>query len=339
LEKDQISPYPLKWITKSIAVGYAPMSYAELYTIKTQGVDGIVNLCAEFSDLHDLETSSGFEVYYLPIWDEDIPKMEDMEKALAWLDEAIYLGKKVLIHCRHGIGRTGTFVTSYMIRKGLTLKAASKQLKSSNANPSNYSQWKLLKKYGKKSGVLTIREPSLEIKNRVDLSLFFSDYEALIKNIDKEVKGQSKEGHVQCGKVMHKCCSQGFDLQLIEVIYLHSKMNKLFTSGQREIMITRAVETYKKEGGLCPFNDGSGCQVYEIRPARCRVYGAIGFSSDKHEIKELLFELSQTVFLAFSGQFLPDIAFLFSVADTVSGKFVQKYFNYMSDIEKKNRKH
>jgi len=49
----------------------------------------------------------------------------------------------------------------------------------------------------------------------------------------------------------------------------------------------------------------------------------------------MLFELSQTVFLAFSGKFQPDMDFTFSVADTISGKFVQKCFHYMSDIEKK----
>lgn len=332
-----MSDYPITWITDSLAIGYAPMSYAELETIKACGIDAIVNLCAEFSDLHDIETASGFEVYYLPIWDEDIPKMEDMEKALAWLDEAIYLGKKVLVHCRHGIGRTGTFVSSYMIRRGLTLKAVSKKLKSSNANPSNYGQWKLLKKYGKKSGALTIREPSLEIKNRVDLSLFFSDYESLIQKIDTKIKNSPNGGQSNCGKEDQACCAESFDLQLIEVIYLHSKMNKLFTSAQRETMIKRAVESYKKENNLCPFNKGSGCEAYDIRPARCRVYGAGKFSEDKHEIQNMLFELSQTVFLAFSGQFLPDTAFTFSVADTISGKFVQKYFHYMSVFEKNQK--
>jgi len=332
-----MSEYHITWITEDIAVGYAPMSYAELETIKAKGINAIVNLCAEFSDLHEIEASSGFEVCYLPIWDEDIPKIDAMEEALAWLDEAIYLGKKVLVHCRHGIGRTGTFVTSYMIRRGHTLKAASKKLKSSSANPSNYGQWKLLKKYGKKSGVLKIREPSLEIKNRVDLSLFFSDYESLIKKIDQEVKNHPGEDRTECGRNDTTCCLEPFDLHLIEVIYLHSKMNRQFTSAQREDLIKRAVKTYKKENTLCPFNKDSGCEAYEIRPARCRIYGALKFSEDKHEIQNMLFELSQTVFLAFSGKFQPDMDFTFSVADTISGKFVQKCFHYMSDIEKKTR--
>ncbi len=332
-----MSSYKVTWITDSLAVGRAPMSYAEFDSIKTQGIDGIINLCAEFSDLHELEESSGFEVYYLPIWDEDIPKIEAMENALAWLDEAIYLGKKVLVHCRHGVGRTGTLVTSYMIRRGLTLKAAAKKLKPSKANPSNYGQWKLLKKYGKKSGILKIREPSLEVKNRVDLSLFFSDYESLIKKIDQEIDNQAQKDSSQCGKQDQTCCSKPFNIHFIEVVYLHSKMNRHFTSTQRETLIKRAVETYKKENMPCPFNKGSDCEAYKFRPARCRIYGALEFSADRHEIQNMLFEISQAVFLAFAGKFQPDMNFTFSIADTISGKFVQKYFHYMSDFEKNNR--
>ncbi|MCP4672892.1 MAG: dual specificity protein phosphatase family protein [Desulfobacula sp.] len=334
-----MSSYSVTWITSSLSVGRAPMSYAELESIKTQGIDAIVNLCAEFSDLHELEESSGFEVCYLPIWDEDIPKIEAMEDALAWLDEAIYLGKKVLVHCRHGIGRTGTFVTSYMIRRGHTLKAASKKLKSSKANPSNYGQWKLLKKYGKKSGILKIREPSLEIKNRVDLSLFFSDYESLIKKIDQEINNQKKnrraeEGSSQCGKQDQACCSKPFNIPFIEVVYLHSKMNRHFTSSQRDILIKRAVETYKNGNKLCLFNKGDGCEAFSIRPIRCRIFKVHEIAKDRNEIQNMLFEISQAVFLAFAGEFQPEMNFTFSMADTISGKFVQKYFHYMSEFKK-----
>jgi Fe-S-cluster containining protein len=101
------------------------------------------------------------------------------------------------------------------------------------------------------------------------------------------------------------------------------------------VFIKRAVKTHKRQRPLCPFNGGSGCEIYEIRPARCRIYGAPGFSGDKQEILEMLFELSQSVFLAFSGKFLADTGFQFSVANTISGKFVQKFFHYLSDIEKK----
>ncbi|MGQ9811919.1 MAG: protein-tyrosine phosphatase family protein [Dissulfurimicrobium sp.] len=61
-----------------------------------------------------------------------------MERALAWLDEAIYLGKKVLVHCRHGIGRTGIFVTAYLIWRGLGLKLAAKKMELTYATHASY---------------------------------------------------------------------------------------------------------------------------------------------------------------------------------------------------------
>ena len=144
------SSYRLEWVTDNLAVGYAPMSYADLDEIKKKGIDAIINLCAEYCDLHEIEGKTGFEVYYLPILDEDAPDMEEMEKALDWLDEAISVGKKILVHCRFGIGRTGTFVTAYLVKKGNSLKVAEKKMKHTCSSPESYKQWKLLRKYVRK---------------------------------------------------------------------------------------------------------------------------------------------------------------------------------------------
>lgn len=142
--------YEITWITENLAVGWAPMSYDDLEEIKAGGIEAIVNLCGEYCDLHEIQMQSGFEVHYFPIEDECAPDMTEIEKALDWVDTEMADGKKVLVHCRFGIGRTGTFVTTYLLRKGLDLKAASKLLKKTRANPSNYCQWKFVKKYNKK---------------------------------------------------------------------------------------------------------------------------------------------------------------------------------------------
>ena len=49
-------------------------------------------------------------------------------------------------------------MTAYLIRKGLGLKVAQKKLKKTRANPESFRQWRLLKKYSKKTGQLKIRE-------------------------------------------------------------------------------------------------------------------------------------------------------------------------------------
>lgn len=325
--------YQLTWITQSLAVGCAPMSYAQLDTIRENGVHAIVNLCAEFSDLHEIEEKAGFDVFYLPIWDEDVPGMDEMEAALAWMDEAIYLGKKVLVHCRHGIGRTGTFVTAYMIRKGLGLKAAAKKLKRSQANPSTYSQWKLVKKYNKKSGMLKIRKPSLEIKNKVDLGWFFLDYEALVDRIDQEIAGGGTEDENACGTGAHPCCAHPFTMPFIEVIYIHTRMGRQMKSSQRTGAVQRAMAAVQAKDAACPFNCGQGCQIFSFRPVRCRTFMIEGFDRNGAQISNQLQELSRTVFLALSGKFLENGQFSFSMAETVSGKFVQAYFNFMAALE------
>ncbi len=145
-----MTKYKLTWVTHQLSVGHAPLSYADLDAIREEGVTAIVNLCGEYCDLHEIQQDSGFEVYYLPIPDECAPDMKEMENAITWVDNRILQEKKVLVHCRFGVGRTGTFVSAYLLKKGLDMKAASKLLRKTRANPTNSFQWKLLRNYQKK---------------------------------------------------------------------------------------------------------------------------------------------------------------------------------------------
>ncbi|OKY74124.1 MAG: hypothetical protein BM485_15035 [Desulfobulbaceae bacterium DB1] len=351
-----MSEYRLNWITDNLAVGYAPMSYAELDAIKSQGIDAIVNLCGEFCDLHEIEQDSGFEVYFLPIPDESTPDMADMEKGLHWLDEAIYLGKKVLIHCRHGIGRTGTFVTAYLLRRGMGMKMAEKTLKNTKATPASFSQWRLLKKYGKKSGELTIREPSLENRHIVDLSVFFAEYEGLVTEVEKRITSSGGEKEIpRCGVDRTDGCRRYFELQLIEAIYLSNKMNKTLSSRLREEVIEKAVERsriirrlaqdnevgttedlkrcYLKQNLACPLLEDT-CRMANCRPLSCRLYGLEQTSEIFPEANTILSTLSRSVFLALSGVLPDESLFRVSFADTLSGRFIQTYFHYLSSMSK-----
>lgn len=347
-----MSNYPLTWITNHLAVGHAPMSYDELDSIKAQGIGAIINLCAEFTDLHEIEASQGFEVFYLPIPDEHAPPMAIMEGALEWLDESIYLGKKVLVHCRHGIGRTGTFVTAYLVRRGFSLKQAGKMMKPTRANPTNFPQWWLLRKFGRKEGRLTLQEPTPENRKADNLEPFFKRYEQLLEKIDNtDSDALSCCGSGSGDSTACNDCSGIVELELIEALYLQNKVNITLSNEKRRELIDRAAAANNQPnrdtaaadsarltkpcaGTSCPLLQGAACLLHQFRPVSCRLkrqtFTAMTKDGIHHELKQLSREIFTAVFKLAIDHPPPPV----QITDVVSGRFIQKYFQFLV-IQKK----
>lgn len=308
--KEEHHIYPITWLTNQLAVGHAPMSYEELDSIRDQGIVAIVNLCGEFTDLHEIEEQAGFEVCFLPTPDECAPELEALENALAWLDEALYLKKKVLVHCRHGHGRTGTFISAYLLRRGLALKFTEKKLKGSRANPTNYSQWKLLKKYSKQQGQLEAREASIENPSTIDLQPFFHDYEVLLNEAGKTDLDTT-------------VCTVPFQLQLVEAVYISQIINLQLSREKRNSVLGRAAQAMQQENYICPLAEKGSCLICEHRPLHCRT---IANQEQKSTLEAITTKISKDIFLALTDSFPLSTPLHFSLVDTISGHFVQQYF-------------
>jgi protein-tyrosine phosphatase len=316
------------------------MSFAELDDIREQGIDGIVNLCEEFCDLHELEEQSGFEVFYLPITDERAPQMEEMEKGLEWMDEAIYLGKKILVHCRHGVGRTGTFVTAYLLRRGLGLRKAEKILKKTRANPTNFSQWWLLRKYGKKEGKLKVSEATPENRTSLDLSEFYARYEQLLRRIDTI----AKEGSDGQGTPDQMFCTRSFSLAPIEAIYLNEKVNIGLSANQRKNVIesaaihssSRKIKSEAFVDDCCPLFIEDACLLTQHRPIQCRIRGIEFSDKQLAEISHELSDLSRGIFKALIDKEYEGTPPSVPRTEAISGKFIQKYFQHLTSWKAEN---
>jgi len=339
----------LVWVTDQLAVGAAPLSYHHLAELHDKGISAILNLCGEFCDLADIERDHGFEVRHLPIPDEEAPDMAALEEALAWLDEAVYLGKKVYIHCRHGIGRTGTVLNAYMLRRGLGHRAAAKALSKLRSKPANFCQWRAVRRYGKASGKLTVREPQLEFARHTDLAPFLKDYEDPTDAAD--AAAEAVPGGL-CGRDHHRCCHGTVLMTLIEAVALATAVDREFTSETRKRVMERATQAGHLEleaskeldtmgtageicpSGLdmaCPLLEAGRCMLFFNRPLKCRVSGLPGNEAESfwRDTAPVLDKLSGQAFLALSGSFLPESPPAFSISEVVSGRYVQRFFHIL----------
>ena len=147
--------YKLRWVSDNLAIGVAPGSSASLETVRNEGIDVILNLCAECGNLHIVERDTGFHVYWLPVRDAFAPEIEEVDAALEWLDQYLSNGKKALVHCRFGAGRSSTIIAAYLLKKGLGLGDVLERMKIAKAAPTSREQLKFLSEYAEKMGVKT----------------------------------------------------------------------------------------------------------------------------------------------------------------------------------------
>ena len=108
-------------ITPQIYVGpqYSPRGKRKL---ERMGISYGVNLRAEFDDAaHDLDLMA---YCYLPTVDDEAPSMNDMDRGVAFIHEAVTNGGKVYIHCAGGVGRAPTMAIAYFISQGINLNEA-----------------------------------------------------------------------------------------------------------------------------------------------------------------------------------------------------------------------
>ncbi len=90
------------------------------------GVDAIINLMEEdecdyngnpFFDYAPHLIDNKIKVYRFPIRDMAIPSPIQMSRILAQVDDCINNNKVVYVHCWGGLGRTGTVIGCYLIKK------------------------------------------------------------------------------------------------------------------------------------------------------------------------------------------------------------------------------
>ncbi|WP_457625562.1 protein-tyrosine phosphatase family protein [Persephonella sp.] len=135
----------IRWITDYLGGSRVPEP-DELKLWKEQGVDTVINLLkGEYGDfIAGKQREMGFEVIRIPFDMYQIIPEEDFLAVYQYIDE-IKNDRKIVVHCKYGQARSGTFLAGYLIYSGLSYEEALNRVIEKDFNPSTFHQINFLK--------------------------------------------------------------------------------------------------------------------------------------------------------------------------------------------------
>jgi len=136
----------LDWITPALAVGGSfPTERAE-HLARELGIGAVVDLRAEACDDEAVLRRHGLVFLHLPTLDHHAVSPAMLTDGVAFSRAQLAAGRKLLIHCEHGIGRSAVLALCVLVDGGLAPLEALELAKSRRAlvspSPAQYEAWR-----------------------------------------------------------------------------------------------------------------------------------------------------------------------------------------------------
>jgi len=119
---DHTGPRGFQWIIPGKLAGCpepgvtAPLAY-DLELLHRAGVNYLITLTEQDLD-HTALRRHGLQNLHLPIFDREAPSVNQTYMLLIRIQRLMEAGKVLAVHCKAGLGRTGTILAAWLIREG-----------------------------------------------------------------------------------------------------------------------------------------------------------------------------------------------------------------------------
>jgi protein-tyrosine phosphatase len=117
------------WITPSLAVGGRLPAALTSHLLRQHGISHIVDLRSEERDDDALFRAHGLTLLSLPTEDHCAVSETMLETGVTWVREQLAAGKRVYIHCEHGIGRSVLLAWCVLVAEWMGPRAALQRIK------------------------------------------------------------------------------------------------------------------------------------------------------------------------------------------------------------------
>jgi protein tyrosine phosphatase (PTP) superfamily phosphohydrolase (DUF442 family) len=106
------------WVTDRVAIGGCFPIERTRDLGEGLGISAIVDLRAEECDDAAALEAAGIELLHLPTTDMQPASHEHLEQGVKFVRDRTQCGRKVLIHCQHGIGRSALLALCVLVDAG-----------------------------------------------------------------------------------------------------------------------------------------------------------------------------------------------------------------------------
>ena len=133
------------WLTDQLAVGgsFSCQRAAEL--ARSHGIGAIVDLREEDCDDHEQLARAGIDFLHLPTPDMHPAPVEMLDMGVHFAVGHLRRGKRVLIHCQHGIGRSALLALCVLVDRGFeplhAIAHAKDRRERVSPSPSQFEGW------------------------------------------------------------------------------------------------------------------------------------------------------------------------------------------------------